>query len=117
MDLSTIHQRLEQGPSDIETAANAVVVAKRALDEAKKQVERAKASVTIREGSAAKNQSILNALVVMDPDVDQAEAAVIQKNADYLMAVARHERQKDEFDAVRKQANLLETSIRSGIHG
>lgn len=116
MELSTIHQRLSEGPSLIESAAQLVAERKRALDEAKRQVEKAKASAVLQHQDA-KNQSVLNAHVVNDPAVDAAEAEAIKAHGEYLVAVAKHDRQVNEFDAVRKQANLVDSSIRSGIHG
>lgn len=113
MDLSTLHDRLSTGPSLIEKAAQDVSEKRKALDTAKKDLERSKALVIVREGGKAKNQSILNANVVMDPEVDKAEAKVIEAHANYLIAMSKHDRQKDDFDAAKKHSNLMEAEMRS----
>ena len=112
MDLSSIHESLAQGPALIEQAALKVSETRTALEQAKREVEKAKARATIRNQDA-KNQSILNAHVIMDPEVDAAEAQAIKCHADYLVAVSRHERAKDEFDSAKKNSNLLEAEMRS----
>ena len=117
MDIQSIHKALAEGPHNIQQAAESVVQAKQALDLAKREVERSKANVIVSKGDSAKNTTILNALVVMDEAVGLAEATVIEKNAAYMMAVARHERAKDEFDSAKKNANLMEAEMRSFASG
>ena len=82
MDISTIHQRLENGPNNIYRAALDAVEKKKQHDLAKRAIEKAKAAVIIAKGDSAKNQTVLNAHVIMDKCVDEAEAKAIQANAD-----------------------------------
>lgn len=111
-DLSSIHQTLAETPSLIEQAANQVAEAKAALDKAKREAEKARAMATVNHQNA-KNQTILQALVDLDTGVDQAEAKVIEAHGAYLAAVAGHERAKDDFDAAKKESNLIEAEMRS----
>lgn len=113
MDISTIHQRLENGPNNIYRAALDAVEKKKQHDLAKRAIEKAKAAVIIAKGNEAKNQSVLNAYVIMNPAVDEAEANAIAKNADYLMAEALREKEQNVFDAVKKECNLLEAEMRN----
>lgn len=113
MDISTIHQRLENGPNNIYRAALDAVEKKKQHDLAKRAIEKAKAAVIIAKGDSAKNQTVLNAHVIMDKFVDEAEAKAIQANADYLMAEALREKEQNVFDAVKKEANLLESEMRN----
>lgn len=113
MDLSSIHESLAKSPHKIEQAALDIVLKKQALDQAKRQLERCKANVIISKGDSAKNQSVLNALVISDPDVERWEGAVIEANAAHMMAIARHEKARDEFDSTKKNANLIEAEMRS----
>jgi hypothetical protein len=112
IDLSTIHTTLAETPSLIEQAANEVASKKAALDKAKREAEKARAMATVNHQNA-KNQAILQALVDLDTGVDLAEAAVIEAHGAYLSAIARHERNKDEFDAAKKESNLIEAEMRS----
>lgn len=108
-----IHRTLAEGPSAIEQAANVVAQKKADLDNAKRQLGKAEAVATFANRDTAKNQSILQAIVTLDPDVDREGAAVVLAQKDYLLAVARHERAKDDFDAAKKQANMMEAEMRS----
>lgn len=111
-DLSTILRNLAETPSRIEQAANEVSAKKAALDRAKREAEKARAMAIINHQNS-KNQTILNALVDMDSAVDAAEAAVIKAHAEYLIAISKHEREKDNFDAAKKESNLIEAEMRS----
>jgi len=111
-DLSTIHQTLARTPSLIEQAANEVALKKAALDRAKREAEKARAMAVINHQDA-KNQTILQALVDLDTGVGLADAAVIEAHGAYLSSIARHERCKDDFDAAKKESNLIEAEMRS----
>ncbi|MDB5344211.1 MAG: hypothetical protein JWP89_2588 [Schlesneria sp.] len=111
-DLSDIHRTLAETPSLIEQAANEVATQRAALDRAKREAEKARAMATINHQNA-KNQTILQALVDLDSGVGSAEAAVIEAHGAYLAAIARHERCKDDFDAAKKESNLIEAEMRS----
>lgn len=111
-EISSVLSALSQCPALIQEEAKKVVEATTAHDRAKRAVEKARAMAIINHQNA-KNQMVLSALVDNDPAVDEAEAAVTKAKGDYLSAVAAHERQKDEFDSAKKQANLLEAEMRS----
>lgn len=113
MDISTIHQRLENCPNNIYSAALDAIEKKIQHDLAKRAIEKAKAAVIIAKGNEAKNQSVLNAYVIMDKGVDEAEAKAIQANADYLMAEVLREKEQNVFDAVKKECNMLEAEMRN----
>lgn len=110
-DLNDILGTLAQAPSLIEQAANEVAAKKASLDSAKRGVERARALATIKRKDD-KNQMLMKANVEIDPVVDRMEAAVITATSDWMIAVSKWERQKNEFDAARKEANLIETEMR-----
>ena len=56
---------------------------------------------------------LMQANVEIDPVVDRMEAAVITATSEWMIAVSKWERQKDEFDAAKKNANLIEAEMRS----
>jgi hypothetical protein len=112
VNLQEIHTVLSEGPSRIEQAAKAVAEARAALDRSKRACDKARAMATINH-QTAKNQTILNALVENDSLVDQAEAEVIKCHAEYLIAQSKHELAKDQFDAAKKESNLMEAEMRS----
>ncbi len=116
MDLQTIHEQLAHGPSLIEQAAVLVAQKKEALDRARRAAEKARAEATITH-QGAKNQTLLQALVESSWQVDKADAEVITANSEYLIAVSKHERAKDEFDAAKKNSNLMEAEMRSFASG
>lgn len=108
-----IHQLLAEGPAAIETAANDVAEKKAALDEAKRKLAKAEALATFANKDNAKNTSILQAIVTLDPEVDLASAALVVAQKEYLLSVSRHERAKDNLDVAKKHSNLIEAETRA----
>jgi len=115
MELAAIHKALEECPDAIQKAAEKVAEAKKALDNAKRNAEMARATATINNQNA-KNQMILNALVENDSGVREAEAEIIRCNAEYLIEISKHEAEKDRFDSAKKEANMIVAEIRSSTH-
>jgi hypothetical protein len=112
MDLQAIHTTLAQAPSRIESAARDVAEKRNALHHARIAAEKARAMATINHQNA-KNQMVLSALVETDTSVGEAEAKVIEAHGEWLIAFSKHERAKDEFDAAKKESNLMEAEMRS----
>lgn len=112
MEMPAIHKALEECPDAIQKAAVKVSEAKAALDNAKRAAEKARAMAVINNQNA-KNQTVLNALVENDSLVEQAEAEIIRCNAEYLIALSKHEKEKDTFDSAKKEANIIVVQMRS----
>lgn len=112
MELSEIQTALAEGAHKIFAAAMEVQEKRTNLDRAKREVDKARAMAVINNQNA-KNQTVLNALVENDTAVSSAENEVITAHGDYLSAIARHEREKDTFDAAKKAANMIEAEMRS----
>ncbi len=96
-----ISESISTGPDLIAEAGQRMVQAKEALDIAILNLDVQIAKVTIEKKDQAKNQKILEAMIVFDERVIRAEADVIKMRGSYKLAEIEHKRQDDLYTAAK----------------
>lgn len=100
-----VTELLENGPERICKAESALCENRKQLDKAKLRLEAARASALILN-QGAKNQKLLEAMVSQDPEVQKAEAAVIDALGDVKLAEINVHLWENAFASARKLASL-----------
>jgi hypothetical protein len=103
--MSNVLQTLEESPALLATAAEVVAKAKEALDRAKHHAEVCRAAATIANQSA-KNSTLLQAHVSMDPAVQEADLEIIRLSAELEIARLQYDRLYNAFLSSRKLAGM-----------
>jgi hypothetical protein len=103
----------------LETSADTIHANGRLMVDARKQLEIEEHNLDVAKAKAilehqgAKNQTVLNALVVFDKGVQLAEIAVIQAKADFKVAELDWQKAENEFVAARKLAGMDASEMRA----
>jgi hypothetical protein len=103
---------LETSADTIHAKGKLMVQARKALSVAEHNLEKAKAQATIKHQDA-KNQKILEALIVFDEEVALAELDVINAKAEFKIAELDWQKAENEFVAARKLAGMDASEMRA----
>lgn len=99
---------LENGPKLIAERGEKVAQCRKTLDEAKRNLDLARAAATILHGNA-KNQKILEANVLKDPEVDRRDADLTTAQANLKVAENDMQEVENAFISARRLSGIQNT--------
>lgn len=110
-DIKRINDQLGRYPQQIYLASKKTEDLREGwmLDEARKDYESAKAFLVAKANNLTEGQAKARAL----EQIYEITLEVIKSESSYRRALADQTRVENEFTAIRKQANLLETTIQN----